>query len=217
MSTRDHLIKILTHLQDHNTKKLLTHNLTNAITHDACALIHYLHSQLITDMTTMEFLLPPRNTGTPLFQSYQKRTSQTALSALFFQDVMVQLTVSHSILPTSSSLKLTIFHHTLRTQNISSTLLKIFHHSQPRHSWSQLMSRPYTHTFNMMMAYQLLLILWRNKSISYPQTAYLLIQFFMQSSISFLNIVPSVSWTHTSTKSSGPPWEQGWLSPMPNF
>ena len=75
---------------------------------------------------------------------YQKYTRQTALSVLLFQDVMVQLTVSHPILPTSSSLYLKNFHHTLRKQNTSSTSLKSFHHSQPMHSLSRLMSRPYT-------------------------------------------------------------------------
>ena len=64
MNTRDYLTKIHIDLQDHNPKKLLTHNPTNAIAHDA---LHYMHSQLIIDMTTMEFLLPARNKDTPLF------------------------------------------------------------------------------------------------------------------------------------------------------
>ena len=34
--------------------------------HDACTLEHYMHSQHIIDTATMEFLLPPRNTRTPL-------------------------------------------------------------------------------------------------------------------------------------------------------
>ena len=144
-------------------------------------------------------------------KGYQKYTSQTALSTLLFQDVMVQLTVSHPILPTSSSLQLTIIHHTLRIQNIYLASIKIFHNSQPMHSWSQRMSLPYTQTFNMMMAYQPSFISWRNNSIFYPKTAHFLIQ-FTQSSISFLNIAPSISWTHTSTRPSAPPWEQGWLS-----
>ena len=81
MNTRDYLTKIHIDLQDHNPKKLLTHNPTNAIAHDA---LHYMDSQLIIDMTTMEFLLPARIRTHLSSMSYQKCTSQTALSALLF-------------------------------------------------------------------------------------------------------------------------------------
>ena len=81
MNTRDYLTKIHIDLQDHNPKKLLTHNPTNAIAHDA---LHYMDFQLIIDMTTMEFLLPARIRTHLSSMSYQKCTSQTALSALLF-------------------------------------------------------------------------------------------------------------------------------------
>ena len=79
MNTRDYLTKICTHLQDlhryiqtYNTYKPLTHNPTSAIGNDACTLIEYMHSQHIIDKATMEFLLPPENTCTPLFYGLPK-------------------------------------------------------------------------------------------------------------------------------------------------
>ena len=103
MNTRVYLTKIHTHLQDHNTYKLLTHNPTNAIGHDDRTLIHYMHSKYIIDTATMEFL-PPLGIHKHLSSmGYQKYTSQTVFSALLCQDVMVQLTVSYPILPTSST------------------------------------------------------------------------------------------------------------------
>ena len=36
MNTRDYLTEIHTHLQDHNTCKLIAHNTTNGIAHDVC-------------------------------------------------------------------------------------------------------------------------------------------------------------------------------------
>ena len=59
-------------LRHHNSYKLLTHNPTNAKAHDARTLMHYMHSQYIIDMTTMKFLLPPKNTCTPLFYGLPK-------------------------------------------------------------------------------------------------------------------------------------------------
>ena len=72
MNTRDYLTKIHTHLEDHNTYKPLTYNPTSAIANDACTLIEYMHSQHIIDKATMEFLLPPKNTRTPLFYGLSK-------------------------------------------------------------------------------------------------------------------------------------------------
>lgn len=175
-----------------------------------------MHSQQTIDLTAAKFLLPARNKCTPSSMGYQKQKSQTAFSSLLFQDVMVQLTFSHPILPTSSNLQLTISHHTLRTQNILSISFKYFHHSQPIHSWLQLMSLPYTQTSRMMIAYHPSFISWRNTSISYPEPIHLPIQ-FTQSLISFLNIAPSISRTHTSTKSLAPLQEQGWLPSLHIF
>ena len=72
MSIRDYLTKIHIHLQDHSTYKPVTLNPTNAIAHDACTLIYYMHSRDIIDMVTMEILVPPRNTRTPLFYGLPK-------------------------------------------------------------------------------------------------------------------------------------------------
>ena len=139
MKTRDCLSKIHTQLQHHNTYKLLTYSPINAIVYDARILIHYMHSQQIIDTATIEFYCLPGIHAHLFFMGYQKYTNQTALSTLLLQDVMAQLTVSHPILPNSYSHYLKIFHRTLRTQNISLTKLKIIHHSEPMHSWSQLM------------------------------------------------------------------------------
>ena len=49
-----------------NTKDYLT-NPTSAIVNDTWTLIEYIHSQHIIDKTTKEFLVPPKNTQTPLF------------------------------------------------------------------------------------------------------------------------------------------------------
>ena len=64
--------------------------------------------------------------------------------------VTVQLAISHSTSPTSSSH--TIFHHTLRTQNLFPTLLSNLYPSRLMQSCLQLMSPPYTQTLHMMAA-----------------------------------------------------------------
>ena len=72
MNTKDYLTKIHARLQDHDTYKPLTYNPTSAIINDACTLIEYIHSQHIIDKATKEFLLPPKNTSTPLFYGLPK-------------------------------------------------------------------------------------------------------------------------------------------------
>ena len=67
MNTKDYLTKIHTHLQDQNAYKPLTYNPASAIINDTCTLIEYIHSQHIIDKATKEFLLPRKNTRTPLF------------------------------------------------------------------------------------------------------------------------------------------------------
>ena len=54
-----------------NTKDYLT-NPTSAIVNDTWTLIEYIHSQHIIDKTTKEFLLPPKNTQTPVFYRLPK-------------------------------------------------------------------------------------------------------------------------------------------------
>ena len=94
MNTKDYLTKIHTHLQDRNTYKPLTYNPTSAIVNDTCTLIEYIHSQHIIDKATKEFLLPSKKPAHLSSMGYPKFTSQAALSALLFQGVMVQLTIS---------------------------------------------------------------------------------------------------------------------------
>ena len=72
MNTKDYLTKIPTHLQDRNTYKPLKYNPTSAIINDVCTVIGYIHSQHITDKATIEFLLPPKNSRTPLFYGLPK-------------------------------------------------------------------------------------------------------------------------------------------------
>ena len=72
MNIRDYLTKIHIHLQNLNTYKQLTYKPTNAIVNDTCTLIDYMHSQHIIDKATKEFLLPPKNTRTPLFYGLTK-------------------------------------------------------------------------------------------------------------------------------------------------
>ena len=72
MNTKAYLTKIHTHLQGHNTCKPLTYNPTSAIINDTCTLIEYIHSQHIIDNATKEFLLPSKNTRTPLFYGLPK-------------------------------------------------------------------------------------------------------------------------------------------------
>ena len=66
MNTRDYLPKIHSHLQDLNTYKPLNYNPTNTILNDICALIEYMHSRHIIDTDTKKYLLPLKNTPTPL-------------------------------------------------------------------------------------------------------------------------------------------------------
>ena len=49
MNTRDYLSKVHTHIQDHNTYKLLIHDPTNVIAQDVCTPIDYMHSQHVID------------------------------------------------------------------------------------------------------------------------------------------------------------------------
>ena len=175
-------------------KILLTHIPANAIVHDVCTLIHYIHSQLNRHDHHGISIASQKYKHISLL--WVTKNAQAKLrSPPIISGCDGPTDPLYRILPTSSCLKLNlkawIFHHTLRTQNISSTSLKIFHYFQPMHSWSQLMSPLFTHKFNMM-EYQPSLISWRSKSISYPQTTYLPIQ-FMQFAISFLNIAPSIS------------------------
>ena len=154
MNTKDYVTKIHTHLQDHNTYKPLTYNPTSAIINDACTLIEYIHSQHIIDKAIKEFLLPPKNIRTPLFYGLPKFTSPAALSALLFQGVMVQLTISLPTSLISSSPQPATSHHTSKTQNIFLTSSKNSHLFHPMPSWSQLMLRPYTQTFHTKKAQQ---------------------------------------------------------------
>ena len=101
MNIRDYLIKIHTHLQDHNTRKSLTHNPTSAIVNYVCTFIECMHFQHIIEKAIKEFLLPPKNTPHLSSMDCPKFTSQTALSALFFLYVVVQLTIS--LLPSTIS------------------------------------------------------------------------------------------------------------------
>ena len=72
MNTKDYLTKIHTHLQDRNTYKPLTYNLTSAIVNDTCTFIEYIHSQHIIGKATKKFLLPPKNTRTLPFYGLPK-------------------------------------------------------------------------------------------------------------------------------------------------
>ena len=115
MSRRNSLTKIHTHLQEDNIYKPLTHISTSKIANDVRNLMH---SEHIIDKATIEFLLPPKNTRAPLFYELSKFTSPNPLSALLFQDVMVELAISLPTLPILSNLFLASFRHTLKTQNI---------------------------------------------------------------------------------------------------
>ena len=148
MNTRDYLTKIHTHLKDRSTYKLLIFNQTSAIVIDTCSLIEYIHFQHIVDKAPKELLLPLKYTGTPLFYGpYPKFTSKVALSGPLFLGVMVQLNISLPISSISSSPQPATSHHTSKTQNIFSTSLKNSHASHSMPSWSQLMPRSYTQTF----------------------------------------------------------------------
>ena len=126
----------------------------------------------------MEFLLPPRNRYTPLFYGLplfywlpKIRKPNCPLCPIFSEcdgpTARLSFYITHfiqhlaTILPSHN--KDTIY------------FLNLIEHRPPlpMHSWSQLMSCPNTQTFNVMMAYQLSFISWRNKSISYPQKAHL--------------------------------------------
>ena len=72
MNTRDYLTKIRTHQQGCSTYKPLTYNPTSAIVNDTCTLREYLYSQHITDKATKEFLLPLKNTCSPLYNGLPK-------------------------------------------------------------------------------------------------------------------------------------------------
>ena len=204
MNTRECLTKSHTHLQDWNTYKLLTHNRKNAITYDVCTLIHYLHTQCITDTTNMDFFLPPRNTHAPLFYGLTKIHKPNCplhpmVSGYGCTTNRLSPYITHFIQSLVNSLSL----HIKDTEHFLN-FIKNFHHSQTMHSWSQLMLSSCTQTFHMMMVNKPSFISWINTSISYPQTAHLTI-YFTEFSFSYLNIIPL--WTHTSTKSLAPPWE----------
>ena len=61
MNTRDYPAKVHIDLQDHKIYRVFTDNTI----HNGCTLIHFKDSKHIIDATTMEFLLPLRNTHAP--------------------------------------------------------------------------------------------------------------------------------------------------------
>ena len=102
MNRRGNLTNVLTHLQEHNSYKLLTHNTNNATAHDARTQktlyafpTHNRYGHHGNSAASLEY------THTSLLWVIKKYTSQTLLSTLLFQDVMVQLTVPLPILLTS--------------------------------------------------------------------------------------------------------------------
>ena len=170
MNIRDYLTKIYTHLQDHNTYKLLTHNPKNAIAHDACTLMHYMHSQHIIDTTTMELLLSPRNTCTPLFHGLPKIhksncTLRHIVSGCGGPTDPLSSNITHKPLPNNlpSHIKDTI-HFLNLIEKLPSLPTNAILVTADLTSLKQ--------TFHMMVLYQPSFISWRNTSISYPQTAH---------------------------------------------
>ena len=106
MNTEDHLTKTHAHLQDHNTYKPLTYNPTSGIINDACTLIEYIHSQHIIDKATKDFLLPPKNTRTPLFYGLPKihNPLRPIVSGCDGPTDRLSAYVTHFIQPLSSNL-----------------------------------------------------------------------------------------------------------------
>ena len=146
MKTRDYLSKIQTHLQYHNRYKSLIHNITSAIANDARFLIQYMHSQHIIDETTMDFLLPPKNTCTSLFYGFPKIHKPdcplgSVVSGCDGPTYHLSAYITHFMQPLASNIP-----SHLKTQNVSSALSKNFDPSHPIPSWSQLASHPYTQT-----------------------------------------------------------------------
>ena len=147
MNTKDYLTKIHTHLQDRNTYKPLTYNPTSAIINDACTLIEYIHSQHIIDKATKEFLLPPKNTRTPLFYGLPKIHKpgcplRPIVSGCDGPTEHLPACVTHFVQPLASNLP----SHVKNTKHFLNLIEKLPpSHQMP--SWSQLMSRPYTQLF----------------------------------------------------------------------
>ena len=220
MNTRDYLSKIHTGLQDYNTYKPHIYNPTSVIVNDACTLVEYMHFQHIIDKATMEFLQLPKNTRTLLFYgSPNIHKPDCPLHPIVSGcDGPTELTIYLPKSPILSSPQLAIFHHIAKAQNIISTLLENFHPSHPMPSWSQVMSRPHTHTqtFHTKKAQQPRFTLWKNTSTYYPQTVHLPI-WRASYSISSSNIALLNSWTRIYTKSLAPPPELGWLPGMTTY
>ena len=147
MNTKDYLTKIHTHLQDHNTYKPLTYNPTSAIINDTCTLIEYIHSQHIIDKATKKFLLPHKNTRTPLFYGLPKIHKRGCplrriVSGCDGPSDHLSAYVTHFIQPLASNLPSHI-KDTKYFLNLIEKLPPLL----PNGPWSQLMSRPYTSTF----------------------------------------------------------------------
>ena len=153
MNTRDYLTKIHTHLQHHNTYKPLTYNQTSAIVNDTFQ--QNINSQHIIDKATKEFLLPLKNTCTPLFYGPPKIQKpgcslRPIVSGCDGQHLSAYIT--HFIQSLASNLR----SHIKDTKHFLNLIEKL--HTLPplhqMHSWSQLMSRPYTQTSHMKKSQQ---------------------------------------------------------------
>ena len=155
INTRYYFTKIDTHLQDRNTYKPLTYNPASAIVNDTCTLIEYIHSQHIIDKATKEFLLPPKNTRTPLFYGLPKIHKpgcplRPVASGCDGPTDHLSAYVTHFIQVLASDLP----SHVKDAKHFLNLIEKL-HPFHPMPSWSQLMSRPYTQAFHTKKAEQL--------------------------------------------------------------
>ena len=79
----------------------------------------------------MEFLLPPKNNRTPLFYGLPKIYKPNCPLRPIVLGCDGPTDISLPTSPILSNLLLAIFHHTFKTQNFFSTLLKNFHPFYP--------------------------------------------------------------------------------------
>ena len=213
MNTRDYLAKIHTHLQDHNTYKPLTYNPTSAIVNDTCTLIEYIHSQHIIDKATKEFLLPPKNTRTPLFYGPPKIHKpgcppRPIVSGCGGPTDHLSAYFTHFIQSLASNLP----SHVKDTKHFLSLIEKL----PPMPPNTILVTADVTSLYTnipheegiaaliyFMQEYKHLLPI----NCPPPHIVRIILDFILKHS----TLARSDLWTNIYTKSLAPPWELGWL------
>ena len=216
INTKDYLTKIHTYLQDRNKYKPLTYNPTGAIVNDTCILIEYVHSQQIIDKATKAFSLPPRNTCTILLYGLTKINKSGCLLQPFVSGCdsstdHLTAYITHSIQPLASNLP----SHIKDTKHNNILIEKL----------PPLPSNTLLVTTDVMSQYRnipheegIAAVIYLMEEYKHLLATYCPLPIIVRITFDFILKHRTFKFMDTIyTKSLAPPWELGWLPPMPIY